>query len=167
MFIWRSRIMRKLCPHHKNKVALKSLKTFILFHILHIIKEMPGAYEEDMLKQGLFYLHTRLPCFDIVWANSTFQFVCGYYTINISNVYFICLKTRASQQLCTMNIIERKHNTQTFSLTALNTNWIKNYLFISGKLISAFAPWLIISREAWGSFRFYTCFFILDVLKCV
>ena len=137
-------------------MALESLKNFLLYFSYYgYHQENAWSLHGGYAATRIIYLHTKLPCLDILRANSTFQFVCGYYTINISNVYFICFKTRASPQLCMMNIIERKHNTQTHSLTRLNTNWIKNYLFISGKLISAFAPWLIISRETRGSFKFY------------
>ena len=58
----------------------------------------------------------------------------------MSSFYVGEVEPRVRTQLCKMNIIERKHNTQTYFVTTVNTNWTKGYLFISGKLISAFAP---------------------------
>ena len=70
---------------------LQTLEKIDSLSIMNIIKPMPEAYIKDMHDEQVICILGYF-CFGFNKQSSSFQFVCGYYTINISNVYFMCLE---------------------------------------------------------------------------
>ena len=102
----------KYRSHHTSEIRLSLNKLYSLivikiepFSLWTPLNKCPKPLHKWYSAWRISYLHTRLPFFTFYEPNSSFQFLCGYYTINISNVYFMCFV-----KACEATIMHKEYN---------------------------------------------------------